>query len=63
MSYQAFIERVSGFVKASGSKARFSHEDGKHIARCADGVIIVGNTIADRVLVRWGSGHTAYATI
>ena len=63
MSYQTFIERVSGFVKASGSKVRFSHEDGKHIARCADCVIIVGNAICNRVLVRWGSGHTAYATI
>lgn len=63
MSYQAFIERVSRFVRAAGSKATFSHEDGKHIARCADGVTIVGNAVCSKVLVKWGSGHTAYAFI
>lgn len=63
MSYDVFKERVKRLVKRSDSKVSFSHEDGKHIARCSDGVTIVGNAYCSNVLVRWGSGHTAYATI
>ena len=39
MSYDVFKERVKGLVNRSGSAVRFSHEDGRHIARCSDGVI------------------------
>lgn len=63
MSYDVFQEQIKGLVKCSGSKVSFSHEDGKHIARCSNGVTIVGNTICPKVLVKWGSGHTAYAKI
>ena len=63
MSYDVFKERVKGLAKRSGSKVSFSHEDGKHIARCSDGVTIVGNKFCPNVLVKWGSGHTAHATI
>ena len=63
MSYDVFKERVKGIVKRSGSKVSFSHENGKHIARCSDGVTIVGNKYCPNVLVKWGSGHTAYANI
>lgn len=63
MSYAVFQEKVSGLVKKSGSKVRFSHEDGRHIARCSDGVVIIGNILCPNVLVKWGSGHSAYAVI
>jgi hypothetical protein len=63
MSYDVFKERVRGLVNRSGSKVSFHHEDGRHIARCSDGVTIIGNVLCPRVLVKWGSGHTAYATI
>ena len=58
MSYDVFKERVRGLVNRSGSKVSFHHEDGKHIARCSDGVTIIGNVLCPRVLVKWGSGHT-----
>ena len=41
MSYDVFKERVRGLVNRSGSKVSFHHEDGKHIARCSDGVTII----------------------
>lgn len=63
MSYEDFRIRVSDFVDRSGSKASFSHEDGIHIARCSNGVVITGNAYCIRVCVKWGSGHRAYATI
>lgn len=63
MSYNAFCKRVSDIVKRTGAKVKFSREDGKHVARCSDGVTIVGNSECPKVLVRWGSGHTAIACI
>lgn len=63
MSYDVFKERVKGLVNRSGSAVWFSHEDGRHIARCSDGVTIIGNVSCPRVLVKWGSGHSAYADI
>ena len=42
MSYDVFKERVRGLVNRSGSKVSFHHEDGKHIARCSDGVKVNG---------------------
>lgn len=63
MSYDVFKKRVRGLAKRSGSCVSFHHEDGKHIARCSDGVTIIGSSACPRVLVKWGSGHSAYATI
>ncbi len=63
MSYDVFQERVKGLVSQVGSAVTFTHEDGQHIARCSDGTTIIGNTICSKVLVKWGSGHFAYATI
>lgn len=63
MPYDVFVERVKGLVKQSGLKASFSHEDGKHIARCSDGTEITGNVLCKRVSVKWGSGHSSYAYI
>lgn len=51
MSYDVFKERVRGLVNRSGSKVSFHHEDGKHIARCSDGVTIIGNVLCPRVLL------------
>ena len=63
MPYKTFCKRVSALVNRTGASAQFSHRDGRHIARCSDGVMIIGNSVCDRVLVKWGSGHTAYANI
>lgn len=63
MSYDVFCERVTDIVNRSGSKVRFSRENGKHIARCSDGVTIIGNSECPRVLVKWGSGHSALTAI
>lgn len=63
MSYESFCERVGALANRTGVEVEFSHEDGKHIAKCSDGVVITGNARALRVHVRWGSGHTALATV
>lgn len=63
MSFDAFRKRVTDIAERSGSRVSFSHEDGKHIARCSDGVTITGNVLCPVVTVRWGSGHTATTTI
>lgn len=63
MSYEAFCTKINNIAKLSGSIASFSKEDGRHIARCSDGVTIVGNSECTNVLVKWGSGHTAHAVI
>lgn len=63
MSYEVFCKRVSDVAKRTGAKARFYREDGKHIAKCTDGVTIIGNSECPNVLVKWGSGHTALACI
>ena len=65
MSYEVFCKRVNDVVKRNkiGGSVRFSRDEGKHIAECTDGVTIIGNSVSSRVLVKWGSGHTALATI
>lgn len=63
MSYDVFVERVKRLAERSGSRVSFSHEEGRHIARCSDGVLITGNIFCANVCVRWGDGHFAYATI
>lgn len=63
MSYDVFCKRVIDIVKHTGSNVRFSREDGRHIAKCSDGVTIIGNSKCPKVLVKWGSGHTAMTTI
>jgi hypothetical protein len=68
MSYEVFQERVNALVnRINGSKptVRFRHdaESGKHYANFSDGTSIIGNTIATKVMVKWGSGHRSIATI
>lgn len=63
MSYNVFQQKVRGFAEKSGSSVSFRHENGKHIARCSNGVTIIGNISCLQVWVKWGSGHTALASI
>ncbi len=66
MSYESFQQHVNQLLSKLGNKkpnVRFSHEDGRHLARFSDGTMIVGNTTSLKVAVRWGSGHMAHATI
>lgn len=68
MSYEVFQRRVSELVnRVKGSKptVKFRHdaEHGKHYANFSDGTTIIGNTVATKVMVKWGSGHCATANI
>ena len=68
MSYEVFQQRVNSLVnrmKGVKPKVNFRHdaECGKHYANFSDGTIIVGNTVAKKVMVRWGSGHQSIAAI
>ena len=63
MSYDVFCKRVNDVVKRAGSAVEIYRKDGKHIARCSDGVTIIGSSECARVFIKWGSGHTAYAII
>lgn len=59
MSFEAFR---SGVRKKCG-RAEFKHEDGMHIALLPEGIRITGNAISTKVLVEWGSGHSAFAVL
>ena len=68
MSYEVFQQRVNRLV--SGMKGvrptvNFRHDadSGNHYANFSDGTTIVGNTVAKKVMVRWGSGHQSIAAI
>lgn len=63
MSFDVFKAKVLAMVCPLGLKASFKHDNGRHYANISDGTVIVGNTVALSVQVRWGSGHTARATI
>ena len=68
MSYETFQKRVNALVdRMNDSKptVKFRHdaERGKHYANFSDGTTIIGNTIAKKVMVQWGSGHRSIATI
>lgn len=68
MSYESFqqkVERLVNGMKGVKPQVRFRHdaETGKHYADLSDGTTIIGNTVAKNVMVRWGSGHKAHATI
>jgi hypothetical protein len=65
MSFESFCERVITVFGVSGEPCdvSFRREDGKHIARFSNGVKIVGNALSRSVMVFWGSGHAARATL
>lgn len=41
----------------------FSQESGKFIARSKSGISFVAGQSSDRVEIRWGGGHRAFATL
>ena len=64
MAYETFKQKVSRIASKAGASVRFHHEDdGRHFAYCSDGVTIIGNMSGHSVCVKWGSGHSAYASI
>ena len=65
MAYKTFQEKVNALIKRAGGKisVRFSNEDGKYFAHCSGGVTIISNSACPSVMVKWGSGHKAIATI
>ena len=65
MSYESFKARVTALIKRTGLTVRFSYDEetGKHCAICSDGTTITGCPSSLKVTVKWGSGHTAMATI
>lgn len=65
MTYEIFKARVSRLCREQdpGTAPRFYTEDGQHVARCTGGITIIGNVECERVMVRWGSGHSALASI
>lgn len=66
MSYEAFVAMVNALItrKKLNIKPRFYNdtEKGKYYANCVD-VKIIGNSLSKKVTVKWGSGHTAMASI
>lgn len=65
MSLENFVSAVTALAKKNGLSVDFSTDEdtGKHIAKCSDGTTIIGNPTSMKVTVKWGSGHTAMATI
>lgn len=61
MAFETFCSRVKDYMKDAKVKTvEFLREDGKHIARLPDGIIISGNSVSHRLCVEWGSGHKAF---
>lgn len=65
MSLDYFKSSVTALAERNGLSVDFSTDEdtGKHIAKCSDGTTIIGNPTSSKVTVKWGSGHTAMATI
>lgn len=64
MSYDDFVRAVILKIGiGNGIEIQFLNEDGKYIAKVAEGVTIIGNSISAVVLVKWGSGHCARANL
>ena len=61
--FQAYVNAIIDKLKDDKPEVSFSHSDGRHYARFSDGTTIIGNSVAKRVMVRWGAGHAAHATI
>lgn len=68
MDYATFKKRVMsliGRIEGECPTVEFYHDSdlGKHCANFSDGTTITGNNIARNVMVSWGVGHKAHATI
>lgn len=61
MTYELFMKGITRLVDGTDSKVDFRNEDGKFIAKCSDGITIMGNSTSSKITVRWGSGHQAQA--
>lgn len=66
MSYESFKAKVQTLLNRIGqSSVEFFNDDekGQYFAKCSEEVMIIGHSGSLKVTVRWGSGHTAMATI
>ena len=68
MAFETFQKRVNDIlsrIKGAKPKVIFRHdpESGKHYANFSDGTTIIGNTVAKKVAVKWGSGHMSTVAI
>jgi len=67
MKYVAFQEKILALLERSGSsaKVKFSNdtEKGNYCASFSDGTTIIASATKLNMTVRWGSGHTATASI
>ena len=65
MPYEVFVRKINRLLKKSkeDASAVFCNEDGLFSAKFSDGTTIVSNGLSNRVLVKWGCGHQAFATI
>lgn len=71
MSFESFMKRVNavvdksneGFVGNDRIRVDFSidEENGKFVARCSDGTVILGNSLTVKMTVVFGSGHCGMA--
>lgn len=60
MPYGIFVKKVEKLANLSSTAiVSLSEGDGMYTAQFEDGVKITGNSVSRRVLVSWGSGHTA----
>ena len=62
MSFETFSAKV---INKIGFKIqiKFYSEEGKHTAVIPGGIVIVGNVGANKVWIKWGSGHSALIEI
>lgn len=68
MGFQAFVDRVNALMNKSqipDSNVRFIQdgEKGRFIATFSDGTKIIGRPNSFKTTIKWGSGHTAMATL
>lgn len=66
MDYPSFVAKVQNILITHGIlnfPVNFRIENGMYFAYCPEGTIIIGNRVAKRVSVRWGSNHQAYTYI
>lgn len=64
MDFKLFSEKIVALANKAGLSVRvFKRDDGKHQAVFSDGTVIIGNSVSKKLCVKWGSGHTAMATV
>ncbi len=67
MNFKDFQEGINKVINKSGENVKVTFyndtDNGKYIAKCNNGVTFTGNATTLQVTVKWGSGHTATASI